>query len=251
MELSWSTFALEIINFLVLVWLLKRFLYKPVMNVIAQRQARVEGQLNEAKSLKQQAEQLKQQYETRLETWEKEKQQARVQFQQQLDMEKANQEKVFKQKLAQQHEKAAVLQRRHEEQLQKKVEADAMQQAAEFASHLLAQASGQALETRLLEMLMRDLELLPAADIDKLQQQWGTPSHSVSVSSVYQISHEHQQNLETLLHRIFGADINIDYTQDDSLLAGLAIHCGAWNLAFNLRDELKSFAEFAHANNQS
>ena len=39
MELDWTTFILEIINFLVLVWILHRFLYQPVMNVIAQRRA--------------------------------------------------------------------------------------------------------------------------------------------------------------------------------------------------------------------
>ena len=37
MELSGSTFVLEIINFLILVWILKRFLYKPVLGVIAKR----------------------------------------------------------------------------------------------------------------------------------------------------------------------------------------------------------------------
>ena len=43
MELSWSTFFLEIINFLVLVWILKRFLYKPVMDVIARRREGIEA----------------------------------------------------------------------------------------------------------------------------------------------------------------------------------------------------------------
>ena len=37
MQLNWSTFVLEIINFLILVWVLKRFLYKPVLAAIAQR----------------------------------------------------------------------------------------------------------------------------------------------------------------------------------------------------------------------
>ena len=37
MELNWTTFALEAVNFMVLVWILKRFLYKPVLAAIAQR----------------------------------------------------------------------------------------------------------------------------------------------------------------------------------------------------------------------
>jgi F-type H+-transporting ATPase subunit b len=34
-ELNWTTFVLEILNFLVLVWLLKHFFYQPVKGVIA------------------------------------------------------------------------------------------------------------------------------------------------------------------------------------------------------------------------
>ena len=39
MQIDWTTFALEIINFLVLVWILKRFLYRPVLDTLARRRA--------------------------------------------------------------------------------------------------------------------------------------------------------------------------------------------------------------------
>jgi len=39
---SWWTFAFQIVNFLVLVWLLQRFLYRPVQRTIAERQKRAE-----------------------------------------------------------------------------------------------------------------------------------------------------------------------------------------------------------------
>ena len=40
MTLSWPTFILEIVNFLVLVWILKRFLYQPILQAIEERKAR-------------------------------------------------------------------------------------------------------------------------------------------------------------------------------------------------------------------
>ena len=43
-------FVLEIINFLVLVWILKRFLYKPVLDVIARRRAGIEKTLADAEA---------------------------------------------------------------------------------------------------------------------------------------------------------------------------------------------------------
>ena len=51
MQIDWTTLVLEIINFLVLVWILKRFLYRPVMEAIAARQQRVEGKLAEARAI--------------------------------------------------------------------------------------------------------------------------------------------------------------------------------------------------------
>ena len=37
MEINWTTFVLEIVNFLILVWLLKHFFYRPVLAVVARR----------------------------------------------------------------------------------------------------------------------------------------------------------------------------------------------------------------------
>jgi len=50
LELNWTTFALEAVNFLVLVWILKRFLYKPVLGVIARRRAAIDRALEEAQT---------------------------------------------------------------------------------------------------------------------------------------------------------------------------------------------------------
>ena len=41
MGFDWSTFVLEIVNFLILVYLLKRFLYQPILHAIEAREQRV------------------------------------------------------------------------------------------------------------------------------------------------------------------------------------------------------------------
>jgi len=48
MQIDWWTFGLQAINFLVLVWLLQRFLYRPVLAVIARRRAEAEKSFQEA-----------------------------------------------------------------------------------------------------------------------------------------------------------------------------------------------------------
>src|SRR5450631_3657146 len=45
MLIDWFTVGAQILNFLVLVWLLKRFLYKPILNAIESREKRIAAEL--------------------------------------------------------------------------------------------------------------------------------------------------------------------------------------------------------------
>ena len=55
MLIDWFTVAAQAINFLLLVWLLKRFLYRPVLAAIDEREKRIAVQLQDAQSKKAEA----------------------------------------------------------------------------------------------------------------------------------------------------------------------------------------------------
>ena len=61
-----STMLWEVINFLVLLWLLKKYLYKPMTDMLDKRKNRIESDLEEAKQKKKEAEELKEKYENEL-----------------------------------------------------------------------------------------------------------------------------------------------------------------------------------------
>lgn len=63
MQLDWWTLALQALNFLILVWLLWRFLYRPVKEVIARRKALTDEAFAEAAKAKEDAEKSRQQFE--------------------------------------------------------------------------------------------------------------------------------------------------------------------------------------------
>jgi F-type H+-transporting ATPase subunit b len=48
MSIDWITVSAQIVNFLILVWLLKRLLYQPVLNAMARREERIVNSQNEA-----------------------------------------------------------------------------------------------------------------------------------------------------------------------------------------------------------
>ncbi|WP_137957912.1 F0F1 ATP synthase subunit B, partial [Burkholderia sp. 4M9327F10] len=52
MRIDWSTLALQTINALVLIWLLARFLFRPVANIIAERQKAAQALIADADAAK-------------------------------------------------------------------------------------------------------------------------------------------------------------------------------------------------------
>ena len=246
MELNWSTFLLEIINFLVLVWILKRFLYKPVLNVIARRRAGIEDQLAEARRLHDEADSLKAEYENRLDDWDHERQQARDVLAQELDEERARQMETLQTTLAQERQKAQVAESRQRAEAAREIEHQALQQSAQFATRLLSQAAGPELEACLFDLLVDNLSSLSSDQIAALKTHWGEPPESIMVASAYPLAEGQRQRLEEALTEVTGLAVPVHYKQNPDLLAGLRITIGAWVLHADVHDELRVFTEFAH-----
>jgi F-type H+-transporting ATPase subunit b len=52
MLIDWFTVGAQALNFLILVWLMKRFLYKPVLAAIDAREKRIAAELADAETKK-------------------------------------------------------------------------------------------------------------------------------------------------------------------------------------------------------
>ncbi|MEJ2307760.1 MAG: F0F1 ATP synthase subunit delta [Gammaproteobacteria bacterium] len=246
MELNWSTFILEIINFLVLVWILKRFLYKPVLDVIARRRAGIEKTLSDARKLHDDAERLQQEYEGRLAEWEKERQQARETLAHELEEERSRRMETLQQDLEQQKRKVEVAEKQRQADAMRRNEETALLQGARFAARLLELGSGPQTQSRLVEIALDGLAALPDERLARLRKNFDTATESVIVTSAYPLPDEQRERLSRLMETLLGAGVTLRFEQQSELLAGVRIMIGAWTLAANLQDELKGFAEIGH-----
>lgn len=66
MSIDWITVAAQIANFLLLVWLLKRFLYRPILDGIDARETEIAERMAEAVHIRQKAEAAEAQYHDQL-----------------------------------------------------------------------------------------------------------------------------------------------------------------------------------------
>ena len=244
MEFNLSTFVLEIINFLILIWILQRLFYKPLLEVIAKRKQFIDQSLSEAKNLQLQAEQQCSLYENRQKLWEQEKQTAITALHRQLEAERKAHLDKLNADLEQERQKANVLLSKQRRELQQQTEKQALRNGAKFAGMLLHQSTGPELEARLFTLLMDNLTTLPEACKLSLTTLGTKKSVPIKITSAYPLPSEMRRQLEQKLGTLINSQINFQYHQDEALIAGLRMDIGAWMLNANLQHELIGFAEF-------
>lgn len=245
MELSWSTFVLEIINFLVLVWILKRFLYKPVLDVISRRHQGIEQTRADADALQAEAKTLQQQYENRLADWNKERQQLRETLTLELEVERKRKLEELQTELDQQREKLRVAEASRQQDTQRKIEQVALNQAAEFAARLLQQIADANTEERLVELVISQLTQLPGERLQSIRNHYGQTPDAIQVVSAFELKAQLRDELEKAIQTLTGQDLPTHYQLNSDLIAGLRITVGAWVLAANLEDELRGLADIS------
>jgi F-type H+-transporting ATPase subunit b len=245
-ELSWSTFVLEIINFLILVWILKRFLYKPVMESIATRRASIEQSMQEATQKEQAAQTLQAQYENRLDDWEQEKQTAREQLHAEIEQERQRLQAQLHAALQQEQEKAKAVAAQQQQEQQRRYEQQALQNSVRFTSKLLSDLASAELESRLLTRLLETLKALAPAQRERLGKILNEQDLIALIQTAFPVAEAQRAQLQQALQTISGRELRCQFEQDKKLLAGARIQLGPWLLHANLQDELQAFAEFEH-----
>ena len=154
MQIDWVTFTLEVVNFLILVWILQRFLYKPILRTIERRKAAIDQTLTDAKTRQADADALERRYRDRLSVWEEEKSKLREQAESELEAERNRRIDALQHTLAQEREKHQTLEQRQQAERQRALEHAALAQGAQFAAGLLGRIAAPELETTLVRMLL-------------------------------------------------------------------------------------------------
>jgi len=242
--LDWTTFALEILNFLVLLWLLKRFLYGPISGAIARRRAQIEQTLAEGRQAKAKADALERQYQGRLEDWEREKADARAQLGRDLEKERSRRLAELAASVERERLRREAAAARDAEQRRRELQHSALRQGSAFAARLAGRLAGPELEARIIDVAISDLRQLPQERRDALHAAAAqTRDPSTAIGSAYPIAQPQREQLVAALNEAAAARLDPVFAVDPALVSGIRIELGAWILAANLRDELAAFAD--------
>jgi len=241
-DINWTTFLFEIANFLVLVWIVWRFLYRPVRDILDRRGKAIADEIAQGNAARAEAEEIRTRYESRLADWQAERQAALRKLEEELRQEREARLKALEAEIEERTAAARLLEERRLADLQDEAEKLAAANGAQLAARLLSLAATPELQNRLFRMALDDLATPPGDGPPAA----GAEPPSVTVTSAFDIDGAQRKTLEGVLAARFGDNLSVRYETDPALLAGVCISVGAFEWAANLRDELRYFAESSH-----
>jgi F-type H+-transporting ATPase subunit b len=239
MNFDWPTFFLEVVNFFILLWILRRFLYRPVLEVIAARQQKIEVQLQDAANRRAEADAARSACEANLAAWDQEKILVRQTLEQEIAAERERQLRNVRQELAETKARHQA-QEEHERQAWRRMtEQQAIDLGSRFVRKLLERVASPELEARLVTALLDDFSKLTKPEAEALKT--ALNDDGLEIVSAFPLVPAQRANLAGALSGLAGGPVNPVFREDPTLLAGLLIHTGSRVLAANLRDELRFF----------
>jgi F-type H+-transporting ATPase subunit b len=237
MSFDWTTLALQTVNLLVLVWLLRRFLFGPVTAMIAQRRMAAEKLLAEAEKARQtasdEAERSAQAREKLTADGDRIRQEA-------LTAARAEQEALMQRArddIASSREATTAEIERERTELRRELEADARQLA--IASHLLARLSDQANNARLLRMPEIWFASLPEQSLDSLVRN----GERLELITPFALDPSARAGCQRMLRQRLGTEVDLQFHTDPALIAGIELRSPHIRLRNNWQADLDRMAE--------
>jgi F-type H+-transporting ATPase subunit b len=223
MQFDWWTFALQTINFAILVWLLHRFLYRPILRMIDARRSAIDRQIADAKTTEATA-------KARLAEIESQRANIATEREQAIKAASQKADEVMRTRKAQAEKDAAAVLDEARKTLAKEREAAAAEThraaldlAADIARRLIAEMPAERRAEAWLDRIEQYLAGLPPGELAKLKAQIGA-STPVTVVTATQLTEAAARAWQDRLRKPLGTNLALKFAVDPALIAGVELH---------------------------
>lgn len=239
MGINWFTVVAQIINFLILVWLLKRFLYKPVLQAIAERENRIAAQLRDAEAKKAEAEQEKEDFAQKNLAFDQQREAAMKKALADVSAEKQHLLAQAREELATTRTKLEESLREEQQHISRELRQKTVDEVFALAGKALSDLASASLEEQTLAVFLRRLQNLTPEEQQKLAQAVATPKASVTIKTAFDLPAKQRTQLEEAVKQLGGDHLSFVYQTAPQLLGGLELVVPNYKLSWNLADYLE------------
>lgn len=240
MLIDWFTVGAQALNFLILVWLMKRFLYQPILNAIDAREKRIAGELAEADAKKGEAQAERDTFERKNAAFD---QQRAELLGKATDEANAERMRLLDEARAQ----AAALSARRQEglkteaaNLQLSIRRRTQQEVFAIARRALADLAEASLEERVVEVFTRRLRGLDDESKAKLAAALARATDPAVVRSAFELPAPQQAAIQQALDEAFAADVRVRFETAPELVGGIELAANGLGVAWSIAEYLDS-----------
>jgi F-type H+-transporting ATPase subunit b len=238
--IDWYTVGAQVLNFLILVWLMKRFLYKPVLAAIDVREKRITKEIADADAKKTEAQKEHDEFRRKNEDFD----QQRAEL-----LGKATDEaKTERERLLGEARKAAdALTAKRQDALRN--DAQNLNQAIirrtqgevfAIARKALTDLATTSLEERLGEVFTRRLRAMDGQAKSDLANALRAASGPALLRSAFDLLPEQQATIQNALNETFSAEIHLRFETAPDLVSGIELTANGQKVAWSIADYLAS-----------
>jgi F-type H+-transporting ATPase subunit b len=243
MLIDWFTVGAQIVNFLILVWLLKHFLYKPILDAIDARERRIAAELADADAKKAEAEKERTDFEDKNKAFD---QQRSALLAKAADEAKAERERLIDQA----KKDAESLQTNQADALrgdqsrlgsaitllaEKEVFAIARRTLSDLATVSLEGRVGEAFTRRLRELDPKAKELLGTALKNSPQP--------ALVRSAFDLPPDQKAAIQNALNETFSAVVRIKFEDSQDVICGIELTANGQKVAWSIASYLTELSK--------
>jgi F-type H+-transporting ATPase subunit b len=240
MLIDWFTVGAQTLNFLILVWLMKRFLYKPILHAIDEREKRIAAELAGADRKKDEAQKEKDEF--------KHKNEALDQQRAALLKKATEAAKAEGQRLLDEARKAADAWRAKRMEtlrndavdLRQDISRCTHQEVFSIAQKALMDLATTSLEERLGEVFIRRLGEMDDQAKAGLAKALKAASDPARVRSAFDLPLEQRTAIQHALNETFSADIHVRFETAPELISGIELTTNGQKVAWSIADYLAS-----------
>lgn len=240
MQIDWFTFGAQFVNFLILIGLLRRYLYGPIMDAMDEREHNINARLEEARERRAAARQKVEEYEAmqaafeaeRGERWHEVEEAAEERRRALIDDARAEVERAaraWRESLKQERE--TFLQTLAEQ---------AVEETVTLARRVLRDLANAELEAQALSRFVEHLAHLEGDERRALADAFAASEGRATVRSAFGLSDDQVDRIREALRDYSPADLNLQVETDGALGLGVTVRAGdrkvAWTLERYLAD---------------
>jgi alternate F1F0 ATPase, F0 subunit B len=240
MEINGFIVAAQIINFLILVWLLKKFLYKPILKTVEEREKKIVAQLKEAEAIKAEAEKEQAEFLQKNDAFEQEKQALMSAFatetnekHQQLLEEARHDAEVLRDNL-----KAALAE--VQQSLSREITQKAQEEIFAIARKVFSELASTDLEEQAVAAFIRRMNELSDEEKEQLSTLFKESPQSVQIRSAFALNDNLQAKITDAVTRLFGINSQLQFSTSPQLISGIELIANGHKVAWSIDEYLRS-----------